>query len=221
MNGGGIYLSESTALGGIIGNTVTGVRRYGIYLYSGSKANVGISGNTIKSTSGAEALIYLNTTSKTRHYITDNILKGYKTNAAIKIDSGKFSIADNTISRVSDGVVIADGTVGCIYANTCSSKAASRIRFTDKTYHMSGVEQSKIKTSKQGTLEPSFPAVAKASGYEVQVSTSKNFDKEVQVYRLKKTDTSPVISGLEAKKSYYVRVYAYKTHNGVKIYKNQ
>jgi parallel beta-helix repeat protein len=136
MNGGGIYLSNSTALGGIKNNTVSGVKRYGIYLYSGSAAKVGITGNTITSTSGAEALIYINTTSTTRIIISDNALKGYKKNAAIKIDQGKFSISKNTISRVRYGVVLSDDTKGYIYGNTCSSKTTSRIRFTDKTFYM-------------------------------------------------------------------------------------
>jgi parallel beta-helix repeat protein len=137
MNGGGIYLSNSTALGGIKDNTISGVKRYGIYLYSGSTAKVGITGNTIKSTSKAEALIYLNTTSTTRHIISGNTLEGYKKkNAAIKVDKGKFSISKNTISRVSYGVVLSDDAKGYIYGNTCTSKSASRIRFTDKNYYM-------------------------------------------------------------------------------------
>jgi parallel beta-helix repeat protein len=136
MNGGGIYLSNSTALGGIKDNTISGVKRYGIYLYSGSAAKVGITGNTITSTSKAEALIYLNTTSKTRIIISDNALKGYKKNAAIKIDKGKFSISKNTISRVRYGVVLSDDTKGYIYGNTCKSKAASVVRFTDKKFYM-------------------------------------------------------------------------------------
>jgi parallel beta-helix repeat protein len=137
MNGGGIYLSDSTALGGIRDNTISGVKRYGIYLYSGSAAKVGITGNTITSTSMAEALIYINTTSATRHIISDNTLAGYKKkNAAIKIDQGKFSISKNTISRVCDGVVLSDDTKGYIYGNTCSCKAASHIRFADKIFYM-------------------------------------------------------------------------------------
>jgi hypothetical protein len=65
-----------------------------------------------------------------------------------------------------------------------------------------------------------LPSVKKISGYEIQVSTSKNFDKDVQVYRLKKSADSSVIEGLTANKKYYVRAYAYKTYKGVRIYKN-
>jgi hypothetical protein len=120
---------------------------------------------------------------------------------------------------VSDGVVLSDGASGSVYANTCSSKSASRVRFADKNYYMSGLEQSRIKTTKKGTLKLSLPEASKISGYLVEVSASKSFAKDVQTYRLKKTETTAVIEGLTAKKSYYVRVYSYKTHKGVKIYK--
>jgi parallel beta-helix repeat protein len=221
MNGGGIYLSNSIAHEGICDNTITGVKRYGIYLYSGSKAKVGITGNNIKSTSEAEALIYLNTTATTRHIISKNTLRGYKTNAAVKVDSGKFTISDNDISRVCDGIVLSDEATGYIYANTCSTFSASRIRFTDKNYHMAEVLQTSMKATKKGTITPELPATKKISGYEIQISTSKTFQKNVLVYRLKKTAKSATISGLTAKKKYYVRAYAYKTYKGVRIYKNE
>jgi parallel beta-helix repeat protein len=220
MNGGGIYLSNSTALGGIFDNTVTGVKRYGIYLYSGSKSSGEISGNTIKSTSEAEALIYLDTTSKVRQNITGNTLKGYKTNVAVRIDSGKFLLSDNTISRVAAGVTVAEGATGYIYANTCGSKAASLVQVSGKNYHMTGNNQTRLKST-DGTLTPALPSIGKVSGYEVQVSTSKTFTKDVLVYRLKKTETSPTIDGLTSGKKYYVRTYAYKTYKGVRIYKTE
>jgi parallel beta-helix repeat protein len=221
MNGGGIYLSKSVALGGICNNKIAGVKRYGIYLYAGSRAKVGITGNTIKSTSAAEALIYLDTSSKIRHVISNNTLKGYKTNAAIKVDNGRFTISDNTISRVSDGVVLSDAATGDIYANTCSSKKASRVRFSDKSYYMlRKITQSTAKASKKGKITPELPAIKDVDGYEIQVSDSKNFDADVLVYRLKAADTAPVISGLTAKKKYYVRTYAYKTYKDVRIYLN-
>jgi hypothetical protein len=86
---------------------------------------------------------------------------------------------------------------------------------------MAGILQNSIKASKKGIIKPELPATKNIGGYEIQVSTSKNFKKDVLVYRLKTTDTSPVISGLTAKKKYYVRAYAYKTYKGVRIYKNE
>lgn len=221
MNGGGIYLSESTALGGIKNNTISGVKRYGIYLYSGSNAKVGIIGNSIKSKSEAEALIYLNTTAKTKHYIRDNVLKGYKNNAAIRIDNGKFVVADNTISKVSDGVTIGTGENigGSVYANSFSSKAASRIRFVDKNYYMSEAMQENM-VVESGILSPELPKVKNIKGYEVQVSEDENFAENIRIYRYKKNKKNVQITDLTDGAAYYVRAYAYKTYNGVRIYKN-
>lgn len=220
MNGGGIYLSQSVALNGILNNTITGVKRYGIYLYQGSKARTGIVGNTIKSTSEAEALIYLNTESKIKHNISNNTLTGYKNNAAIKVDLGKFLIVGNTISRVSEGALMGAGATGSIYENDCSSKAASLIRFEDKNYHMASAVQTKLK-AKEGMLTPEYPDAKGIKGYEIRVSKSKKFDKDVLVYRVKKDNKGTSIMGLENGKKYYVRVYTFKNYNGVNIYKTE
>ena len=55
------------------------------------------------------------------------------------------------------------------------------------------------------------------SGYEVQYSTSKNFDKAVKTKTVKGAKkTSLTISKLKAKKTYYVRIRTYKTIKGKK-----
>jgi hypothetical protein len=86
---------------------------------------------------------------------------------------------------------------------------------------MVGILQSSKKASKKGIIKPKLPATKNISGYEVQISTSKDFTKNVQVYKFKKTESAPSIAGLTAKKKYYVRAYAYKTYKGVRIYKNE
>ena len=222
MNGGGIYLSESTALNGITDNTIAGVKRYGIYLYSGSKAKVGITGNLIKSKSEAEALIYLNTTVKTKHIIQNNILKGYKNNAAIRIDNGRFSISDNIITNVSDGITIGTGEniSGAIYANKCKTKAATRIQVADKIFHISGMSQDSI-VSEDGSIEVDLPKIKGIKGYRVLVSEDEDFAGNVQAYSYKKNKTTATINGLAEGSTYYVRTYGYKSYNGVKIYKNE
>lgn len=55
-----------------------------------------------------------------------------------------------------------------------------------------------------------------ASGYEIQVSTSKKFNKAVDTYTTKKL--SKKIKGLKRHKKYYVRVRAYRNVNGKKVY---
>ena len=55
------------------------------------------------------------------------------------------------------------------------------------------------------------------SGYQVQISTDKNFKKGVTTYNVKKAKTvSKTISKLKSKKTYYVRIRAYKLVNNKK-----
>ena len=57
------------------------------------------------------------------------------------------------------------------------------------------------------------------SGYEIQYSTSKTFASSVKTKTITKNSTvSTSLTGLSAKKTYYVRIRTYKTVNGVKIY---
>ena len=57
------------------------------------------------------------------------------------------------------------------------------------------------------------------TGYEIQYSTSKTFASSVKTKTITKNSTvSTSLTGLSAKKTYYVRIRTYKTVNGVKIY---
>ncbi len=59
---------------------------------------------------------------------------------------------------------------------------------------------------------------AQVSGYEIQYATSKSF-KSYKTKRVSKnTTTSVKLSGLSAKKTYYVRIRTYKMVNGEKVY---
>lgn len=55
------------------------------------------------------------------------------------------------------------------------------------------------------------------TGYEIQYSTKKNL-KNAKTVRIASKTTSKTITGLSAKKKYYVRVRTYKTVNGKRIY---
>ncbi len=63
-------------------------------------------------------------------------------------------------------------------------------------------------------INVTWKKAAKATGYEVQASTKKNFNKNV----IKKTTTKNklVIKKLKSKKKYFVRVRAYKTYKDAK-----
>lgn len=58
----------------------------------------------------------------------------------------------------------------------------------------------------------------KASGYEIQCSTSAKFKKNVTKVAVKKSKTTKTVTKLESGKTYYVRIRAYSKVNGVKYY---
>ena len=86
------------------------------------------------------------------------------------------------------------------------------------TINPAGTEIDKISASK-GSLKVYVEKKTKqVTGYQIQYSTDKDFDsatvKSISSYKT----VSKKLSGLEAKKTYYVRVRTYKTVDGTKFY---
>lgn len=127
MNGGGIYLDNSKALGGIYDNTIAGVQMYGIQIYNNAKVKDGIVGNTIRSNKAALALIRINNGSANNTItISDNVLKGYKkTNDGIILESGKILVNDNTFAKVANKVVAGKYVKSKKYGNVYKTVAAT------------------------------------------------------------------------------------------------
>ena len=75
----------------------------------------------------------------------------------------------------------------------------------------------KVKGYKKA-LEVSYAKVSGASGYQIQVATDKTFKKHKKTVTAKKIKTKFKINKLKSKKKYYVRVRAYKTVSGKKVY---
>ena len=75
----------------------------------------------------------------------------------------------------------------------------------------------KVKGYKKA-LEVSYAKVSGASGYQIQVATDKKFKKNKKTVTAKKSKTKVKISKLKSKKKYYVRVRAYKSASGKKVY---
>lgn len=78
-------------------------------------------------------------------------------------------------------------------------------------------KKAKIKKVKgyKKALEVSY---SKVSGYQIQVATDKKFKKNKKTVTAKKSKTKVKISKLKKKKKYYVRVRAYKSVSGKKVY---
>lgn len=81
-------------------------------------------------------------------------------------------------------------------------------------------KKAKIKKVKgyKKALEVSYAKVSGASGYQIQVATDKKFKKNKKSVTAKKSKTKVKISKLKKKKKYYVRVRAYKSISGKKVY---
>ncbi len=78
---------------------------------------------------------------------------------------------------------------------------------------------SKAKAAKKSITVTWKKQKKNVSGYQIQYSTSKKFDKAVKTKTVKGTKkTSLTISKLKAKKTYYVRIRTYKTVKGKKYY---
>lgn len=81
-------------------------------------------------------------------------------------------------------------------------------------------KKAKIKKVKgyKKALEVRYAKVSGASRYQIQVATDKKFKKNKKTVTAKKSKTKVKISKLKKKKKYYVRVRAYKSVSGKKVY---
>lgn len=75
----------------------------------------------------------------------------------------------------------------------------------------------KVKGYKKA-LEVKYSKVSGISGYQIQVATDKKFKKNKKTVTAKKSKTKVKVKKLKKKKKYYVRVRAYKTVSGKKVY---
>lgn len=77
-----------------------------------------------------------------------------------------------------------------------------------------------LRSKKKKEIVVEWKKVSGVTGYEVQYSTSKKFTKKTtKTATIKKQKTvKTIIKKLKSKKKYYVKVRAYKTVNGTKIY---
>lgn len=74
------------------------------------------------------------------------------------------------------------------------------------------------KSTSKKKIKASWSKVGGASGYQVMWSTYKNFSKNYKTKSVKAKYSSKTVTTAQSKKTYYVRVRAYKTVNGKKVY---
>lgn len=74
------------------------------------------------------------------------------------------------------------------------------------------------KSTSKKKIKALWSKVGGASGYQVMWSTYKNFSKNYKTKSVKAKYRSKTVTTAQSKKTYYVRVRAYKTINGKKVY---
>lgn len=74
------------------------------------------------------------------------------------------------------------------------------------------------KSTSKKKIKASWSKVGGASGYQVMWSTYKNFSKNYKTKSVKAKYSSKTVTTAQSKKTYYVRVRAYKAINGKKVY---
>jgi hypothetical protein len=86
------------------------------------------------------------------------------------------------------------------------------------TYYLSSVSLSSVTNAKGKKMTVKWKKNSKASGYELQYSTSSSFSNAKKVTVSSGSTVSKTISGLTKNKKYYVRVRSYKKSGNTKYY---
>lgn len=78
---------------------------------------------------------------------------------------------------------------------------------------------SKVKSPKKKTMQITWKKLAGASGYQINLATNKKMTKGKKTVTVKKAATTKkTVKKLKAGKKYYVRIRAYETVSGKKVY---
>lgn len=99
-----------------------------------------------------------------------------------------------------------------------SSKKICGLCTTVISYYVKAPTISTAKSKAKKKLTVTWKKNAKATGYQIQYSTNKNFSSYKTANVSSYKTLSKTISGLKSKKKYYVRVRAFKKVSGTKYY---
>lgn len=136
-----------------------------------------------------------------------------------------------TVSTTATTVATTSTTVPVLMTTTTKKATTKKKAATKAKYSRSGAyidstqKKPTVKKLTKGkkSVKVTWKKVTGIAGYQINISTSKKFNKELSSYTVnKKSAKTKTIKGLKAKKTYYVRIRTYKKAkiNGktVKVY---
>ncbi len=166
---------------------------------------------TTKKAGTARIILKTNVSGRTATFSV-TVKDGYNTDTTNKntnTSDGKTS--SNTSTSSANDKNAANGTT----ANGTTANGTTADGSTATSQSKPGKAKIKAKNKKKKSIKVTWKKVSGASGYEVSYSLNKKFKK---AKKKTTTKTSYTIKKLKKKKTYYVRVRAYKTVNGKKLY---
>lgn len=109
-----------------------------------------------------------------------------------------------TTSPASSGTPVADRSSGTSVGTTKLTVPKTTLK--------------KVKAAGKGKMKITWKRSPDVGGYQIQYAMNKKFTKKKKAVTAAAKSSSKVIKGLKAKKTYYVRIRAFKKQNGKKIY---
>lgn len=131
-----------------------------------------------------------------------------------------------TVSTTATTVATTSTTAPVLMTTTTTKKAATTAKYSRSGAYIDSTQKKptvKKLTKGKKSVKVTWKKVTGIAGYQINISTSKKFNRESSSYTVnKKSAKTKTIKGLKAKKTYYVRIRTYKNAkiNGktVKVY---
>ncbi len=141
---------------------------------------------------------------------TGKVLRSSKTNPSISVKKGIYYLA---IEKTDVNWGVGSYTFSIDHMPQGGTSGSNTGKVTVKQVKIKSVQNS---ARKKMTVK--WNKVSKVSGYELWYSTNSNFKKGVVKKKLSSSVTKKTYSGLKKKKTYYVKIRAYKNVNDGKKY---
>lgn len=189
-------------------NKYSKINELGTYTMPGENDKMSIT-FTIKCTALKPAVVSLKSSNVSA--ISARAYTGKQVKPAVTVKYNKKTLKKGTDYTVSYGKNTAIGKGTVKITGKGDYKGTVTKTFTIKPKTVTGLKV----TAKKAAVAASWTKTSSASGYELCVSATKNFKKCTDKFVSGKSKT---VTGLSSYKTYYVKVRAYKTVSGKKVY---